>query len=213
MNKMVDSTKFQNSASEIEKRLLIKDEIRDNLLKLSRQTIKFAGQSIESFHRNKLEEAKNKLEEAKNTLRQINNLLTEDQSAYNIGIVGVAMQEYVEAQLFFEVIEGKDLSSAEELDVTDPAYLLGIADLIGELRRYALEQLVEGNVTKAKHFYHLMKELYGTFLQIDYGKNLVSDLRRKKDTARVLVERTLSDLFVAQQSKKLEEKLQEKNND
>ena len=52
-----------------------------------------------------------------------------------------------------------------------------------------------------------MKKLYGSFLQIDYGKNLIPEFRRKKDTARVLIERTLSDLFVAVQGKKLEEKL------
>lgn len=210
---MVNSKKFQESASEIEKRILKKDEIRDDLLKLSRQVIKYAGQSIESFHRNNLEEAKERLEQAKELVININEFLKEDMTAYNIGIVGVAMQEYVEARLFSEVIENKNLSNVEELEVTDQAYLLGIADLIGELRRYSLERLVEGDISKAKHFYNLMKELYGTFLQIDYGKNLIPDLRRKKDTARVLVERTLSDLFVAQQSKNLGEKLEEMNNE
>ncbi len=208
---MVNSTNFQNSASEIEGRLLKKDGIRDDLLKLSRQTIKFAGQSIESFHRNNIEEAKTKLSEAKTAIGKINSFLKEDQKTFNLGIVGVAMQEYVEARLFLDVIEDRNLSNVEELEVTDQAYLLGIADLIGELRRYSLERLVEGDVTKAKYFYNIMKELYGTFLQIDFGKNLIPDLRRKKDTARVLVERTLSDLFVAQQSKNLEEKLQEMN--
>jgi translin len=210
---MVDPTNFQNLASEIEKRLLKKDEIREKLLKLSRQTIKYAGQSIEGFHRNKLDEATERLNQASNTLKQINELLNEDHTTHSIGIINVAMQEFVEAKLFYEIIEGKEISNAENLGVTDQAYLLGIADLIGELRRYSLEKLVEGDVAKAKDFYNIMKELYGTFLQIDFGKNLVPDLRRKKDTARVLVERTLSDLFVAQQSKKLEEKLQEKNNE
>jgi translin len=210
---MVNTKNFQSSATEIEKRLLKKDEIRDTLLKLSRQIIKYAGQSVESFHRNNIEDAKSKLDEATDTLRQVNSFLNKDNTTYSIGIVGVAMQEYVEAKLLLEVIEEKELSTVESLGVTDQSYLLGIADLIGELRRYVLEKLVEGDVIKAKYFYNLMKELYGTYLQIDYGKNLIPELRRKKDTARVLVERTLSDLFVAQQSKSLEEKLQAKNNE
>jgi len=210
---MVDLVKFQSLASEIEERLLKKDKIREDLLKLSRKAIKYSGQSIESLQRNNIKEAKKKLEEAANNLEQINSFLDEDQTTHNIGIVNVAMQEYVEAKLFLEIVEGKNLSDVETLGVTDQAYLLGIADLIGELRRYSLEKLVEGDVAQAKHFYNLMKELYGTFLQIDFGKNLVPDLRRKKDTARVLVERTLSDLFVALQGKKLEEKLQERNNE
>jgi len=99
----------------------------------------------------------------------------------------------------------------EELAVTEQAYLLGVADLIGELRRFILELLVENSLEDAKNYYEFMKELYATFLQIEIGKNIVSDFRRKKDTARVLVERTLSDLFVALQSKKLENKLKAKN--
>ena len=99
------------------------------------------------------------------------------------------------------------LLSFEEIGINEQSYILGIADLIGELRRYVLEKLVEGQTDEAKKSYETMKKLYGTFLQIDYGKNLISEFRRKKDTARVLVERTLSDLFVAIQGKKLEEKL------
>jgi translin len=85
--------------------------------------------------------------------------------------------------------------------------LLGVADLIGELRRYILEKLVEGEIDEARKYYETMKELYATFMQVECGKNLVSDFRRKKDVARILVERTLSDLFVAVQGKKLEERL------
>ena len=123
------------------------------------------------------------------------------------------MQEYAEARLLYDIIENNVLTPIKDLEVTDAAYLLGIADLIGELRRYILEKLVEGDIDTAKNFYNIMKELYGTYLQIEFGKNLIPDLRRKKDTARVLVERTLSDLFVAQQSKNLEKRLEKENRD
>ena len=138
---------------------------------------------------------------------------TENPAPYNIGIIGVAMQEYTEARLFYDLIENKKFTPVEDLEVTDSSYLLGIADLIGELRRFILENLVEGDIDTAKYFYGIMKELYGTYLQIEFGKNLIPELRRKKDTARVLVERTLSDLFVAQQSRNLEKRLDEKSKD
>jgi translin len=201
---MVDTTNFQDSATEIEERLQKSDNIREELLKLSRIIIKFSGQSIENFHRGKVSQAKEKLIEAEKELNNINTIMKKNLQDYNIGIIGIAMQEYAEARLLFDIIENKKLTPIEDLEVTDAAYLLGIADLIGELRRYILEKLVEGDIETAKEYYDIMKELYGTFLQIEFGKNLVPDLRRKKDTARVLVERTLSDLFVAQQSKNLE---------
>ncbi len=209
---MVDTINFQESATKIEERLQQSDNIREELLKLSRTIIKFSGQSIENFHRGKTLEAKEKLDNAKKEMQKINQIMKEDLQAYT-GIIGVAMQEYAEARLLYDIIENKILTSIEDLDVTDAAYLLGIADLIGELRRYVLERLVEGDINAAKIYYNIMKELYGTYLQIDFGKNLVPDLRRKKDTARVLVERTLSDLFVAQQSKNLEKRLDKENRD
>lgn len=208
---MVDTTNFQDSATKIEERLLKNDIRREELLKLSRIIIKYSGQSIENFHRGKILQAKEKLEEAKNELSRVNKILKENPAPYNIGIIGVAMQEYTEARLFYDLIENKKFTPVEELEVTDSSYLLGIADLIGELRRFILENLVEGDIDTAKYFYVIMKELYGTFLQIEFGKNLIPELRRKKDTARVLVERTLSDLFVAQQSRNLEKILDEKS--
>ncbi len=144
---------------------------------------------------------------AQESLSEVRNLLTEDATLQQIGVVGVAMQEYVEASLLYHLVMDNKFLSFEELGITEQYYILGIADLIGELRRFILEKLVEGEIDTAKKFYDIMKKLYGSFLQIDYGKNLIPEFRRKKDTARVLIERTLSDLFVAVQGKKLEEKL------
>ena len=207
---MVNTDNFQLIANQIESRLVEMDQSRDEVLKLSRTIIKYSGQSIESFHNNKLEQSKEKLKQAEQYISKINNFLEKEKSHYQIGIIGVAFQEYAEAKILYDLIVNDKTPLVEELKITEQAYLLGMADLVGELRRYILEKLVEGRTEEAKKYYEVMKEIYGTILQIEYGKNLVTDFRRKKDTARVLVERTLSDMFVALQSKSLEEKLQDK---
>lgn len=208
---MVETANFQLIANQIESRLVEMDQSRDELIKLSRSIIKYSGQSIESFHNNKRNQAEEKLKQAEQYVIKINNHLKEEKTHYQIGIIGVAFQEYAEARFLYELIVNNKIPLVEELKITEQAYLLGMADLIGELRRFTLEKLVEGKTTEAKQYYEVMKEIYGTILQVEYGKNLVTDFRRKKDTARVLVERTLSDLFVALQSKSLEEKLQDKS--
>jgi len=204
---MVDTSKFQTIASQVEQRLIELDGIREEIIKLSRKVVRNAGQSIENFHNKNFEQSKEKLLMAKDSLSEVNNYLKKDAIFQQIGLVGVAMQEYAEAKLLYELTMNNKLLSFEEIGINEQSYILGIADLIGELRRHVLEKLVEGQTDEAKKFYEIMKKLYGSFLQIDYGKNLISEFRRKKDTARVLVERTLSDLFVAVQGKKLEEKL------
>jgi translin len=204
---MVDTSKFQDKAAQIEQRLIKLDNIREEIIKLSRKVVKNSGQSIENFHNKNFEFSKEKLQIAGESLLGVNKLLKEDATLQQIGLVGVAMQEYTEARLLYHLIIDSKFLSYEEIGVTEQHYVLGIADLIGELRRYILEKLVEEEIDDAKEFYDIMKKLYGSFLQIDYGKNLIPEFRRKKDTARVLIERTLSDLFVAVQGKRLEEKL------
>ena len=105
---MVGTLKFQEEASKIEERLLTMDERRDELIKLSRKIIKYSGQSIESFHRNQKKQAQEKLKLAEEALTKINKHLTENQASYNLGIIGVAMQEYAEAQLFSDLLEEKN---------------------------------------------------------------------------------------------------------
>ncbi len=204
---MVETSKFQNVASRIEQRLIELDNIREEIIKLSRKVVRNAGQSIENLHNKNFEQSKEKLLMARDSLSEVSKYLKKEATFQQIGIIGVAMQEYAEAKLLYELIMNNELLSFEEIGINEQYYILGIADLIGELRRHILEKLVEGQTDEAKKFYEIMKKLYGSFLQIDYGKNLISEFRRKKDTARVLVERTLSDLFVAVQGKKLEEKL------
>lgn len=204
---MIDVSNFQEIASKIEKILIESDKAREDLMSLSRTILKCSGQSIENFHRKQFEKAKSKLEEAEGALNIVNELQKDQQGNYRLGIISAAMQEYAEAKLLNELFTVGKIPSYEQINVTEAAYLLGVADLIGELRRYILEKLVEGDVEEAKDYYETMKELYATFMQVECGKNLVSDFRRKKDTARILVERTLSDLFVAVQGKKLEERL------
>lgn len=207
---MVNISNFQKIADQIESKLIQQDNIREELLRLSREVIRLSGQSIENFHRSKNKKSKEKLVQAESKLKKIKEYIDREFQYNQISIINVAMQEYTEARLFYELINNQKLLTVEELDIPEQAYLLGIADLIGEIRRYILERLVEGNLEEAKKLYEIMKELYGTILQVEYGKNLISDFRRKKDTARVLVERTLSDLFVATQSRKYRQNLNEK---
>ena len=210
---MVDMSNFQDIALKIEKILIEDDKAREELMSLSRIILKCSGQSIENFHRKQHEKAKNKIEEAEEALIVVNELQSENKGNYRLGIINAAMQEYAEAKLLNELFTTGKIPDYDQINVTEAAYLLGVADLIGELRRYILEKLVEGEVEEAKEYYETMKELYATFMQVECGKNLISDFRRKKDTARILVERTLSDLFVAVQGKKLEARLDEKLDD
>ncbi|MHA1687711.1 MAG: hypothetical protein ACTSYD_15150 [Candidatus Heimdallarchaeaceae archaeon] len=197
---------FLQIAEEIEQKLVDLDTKRDELMRISRKIIKLCGQCIENFHLQRISDAKEQIAATEILIQQVNEYLKHDPYLYQNSIINVAFQEYVEAKLLISIVEEERLIPVKDLSVYEPFYLLGIADLIGELRRYILEQLVDEKIEVAKKFYSIMRELYGSVMQIEYGKNLVSEFRRKKDTARVLIERTLSDLFVAINTKKFVDK-------
>ncbi|MHA1302632.1 MAG: hypothetical protein ACTSQE_02740 [Candidatus Heimdallarchaeaceae archaeon] len=199
--------RYQKIASKIEEKLKVKTLVKEKLLQFSRELIKVSGKAITNVHSKRINKTEELLNEAKNIQQQILEQLKKDPTFTDTGYVLTAFQEFAEAQLLYGLVEQDTLFSPEEISVTEQAYLLAVADLIGELRRHILEHLISDQVDEAKRFYDIMKELYGIFLQIEVEKNLISDFRRKKDTARMLIEKTLSDLFIAIQGKKLENKL------
>ena len=163
---MIDTSNFQIISAEIEQKLIESDKIREELMRLSRTVLKCSGQSIENFHRKRFEKVKLKIKEAESALEIINELTKKENVNYHLGIVYSAMQEYAEAKLVIQLFETGKIPRYNEINVTEQAYLLGIADLIGELRRYILEELVDGEINEAKSHYNIMKELYATFMQV-----------------------------------------------
>ena len=201
--------KFQEVAQSIETELNKKSTLKEKLLKLSRDLVKTSGKVISNVHSRRVNEAEQLLSTAMSLHSQIWALLSQDPSFTDSGYILTALQEFTEAHIFFSLISNSPIHSPTELNVTDQAYLLGIADVIGELRRHILEILINDNIEEAKRFFQLMKDLYDIFLQIEIDKSLISDFRRKRDMARVLIEKTLSDLFIAIQSKRLELKMKD----
>jgi translin len=73
-------------------------------------------------------------------------------------------------------------------------YVLGLADVIGEYRRMALDALREGNVEKSEKCLEMMDEIYIELMAMDEAYMLVPGLRRKCDTARKIIEATRGDV-------------------
>lgn len=106
-----------------------------------------------------------------------------------------ALGEYCEAFLFWYAVNDRPLPSHVELSVNPVPYLLGAGDAIGELRRYVLGRLKDGDVDNARKYYGRMEELYEFISGFHYPKAVV-DIRRKRDVARSLLEKTLGELVV-----------------
>ncbi|HEV8050786.1 MAG TPA: translin family protein [Thermoplasmata archaeon] len=112
------------------------------------------------------------------------------------GLAEDALQEGVEAVLLAAAVAGEEFPTPAELDVAPEPYLLGLGDVVGEVRRLALAELTNGNVDGAADRLALMESLYHTLLGFETARAIVS-LKPKQDTARALLERTRGEVTMA----------------
>src|SRR5207245_6946928 len=113
-------------------------------------------------------------------MMRLRRILKDHVDLYHTGIVENAMQEAGEAVLVQAMLEHESLPGPKELGLTDTAYLLGLGDVVGELRRFALEHLRRGNVTLASAFLEKMERILDGLMRFDYPTALVA-LKRKQD--------------------------------
>ncbi|HYB63486.1 MAG TPA: hypothetical protein VEE86_03575 [Thermoplasmata archaeon] len=107
-----------------------------------------------------------------------------------------ALQEAVEATLLGAIVAGSPLPGPADLEVEPEPYLLGLGDVVGEVRRLTLERLGDGDVEGAEAYLHLMEELTQALLRFDTSRAIVQ-LKPKQDQARALVERTRGEVVLA----------------
>ena len=189
---------------DIEARLDEKDEVRELTIKTSRTIARLSGSSIQGMHRGQDVDAQ--LHEIREEILKLRSLLNDHPDLYHTGVVENAMQEACEAFLVHAISRADSLPGPKELGVTDTACLLGLGDVVGELRRFSLEHLRRGDIKLASAFLEKMERIMDALMRFDYPTALVA-LKRKQDVARSLIEKTRGEVAVAARSQELADKL------
>jgi translin len=107
-----------------------------------------------------------------------------------------ALQEAVEAVLLGAVVAREVLPGPSELGVDPEPYLLGLGDVVGEVRRRVLDHLGRDDLAAAEADLLLMERLTRALLRFDTTRAIVQ-LKPKQDVARALLERTRGEIVMA----------------
>lgn len=181
--------------SECKRRLEELESAREELLKLTREMKINATKAIAAIHAGKFVECEQHLNKAIEVLEKVNEFKKYPEIYY--ALTHDAMQELVEAKVFFEIVKDKFNFSAN-LKVEPSSFITGLADSIGELRRYVLTNLVLGNFEEAERIMSIMEEIYNELISFtSLPDKLLPGLRHKLDVARAGIERTKSDYIAA----------------
>ncbi|MGD0395553.1 MAG: RNA-binding protein [Nitrososphaerales archaeon] len=161
-------------------------ERRDRLLKESRDVITSSSRAIISVHQGKMKDAARELSVARAILSSLKKSGGGPVSRYLIS----PETEYVEATAVFALAQGKTIPSRDALGASPEAYLLGLLDTVGELKRLVLDSIMSGKMAKAKGYFAIMEDLYSVCSPMAVYDHVVNGTRRKIDVARMLVEDT-----------------------
>ena len=194
LNKIVDK---------IEKSIDDKDKIREQALRSSREIIIGCRKAIQLIHQKKMKNASTNIKQASNKLVDLYNITQGYPDLYHAGFVENAAQELVEANCFYNIMQGKELPDPDKLQTTYSSYLMGLCDLVGELRRTALDSIRNGKAKTADKYLDMMEEIYDVIIRFNYPSGLIP-IKKKQDIVRSLVEKTRGELAVASCERRIE---------
>ena len=161
-------------------------ERRDRVLKESRDVISACSRAIINVHTGKMKDAEKEHAAAKSLLAS----LKKTSGSYSSRYLVSPEAEYVEASAVIALASGKEIPSMESLGASPEAYLLGLLDTVGELKRLVLDSILQRRLASAKKYFGVMEELYSLCSPLAAYDHVVNGARRKIDVARMLVEDT-----------------------
>jgi translin len=123
------------------------------------------------------------------------------------GFVHDAKKEFAEGSITFALIAGDKLPKPETVGVDYAAYLNGLGEAVGELRRYVLDSMRRDDFSRCEELLNAMDDVYGTLMTMDFTEIITHGLRRTTDAIRGIIERTRGDVTMALRQKELEAKL------
>ncbi len=184
------------------------DSAREEALAKSRKIVRECKKAETSLRSGKTAEARSSLYSLLEDAKSFINKYLSSPNIYSVvyPYMSVAFQELAEDILLLHVKEGSRLPGHDELGIPAREYIIGLCDLVGELRREFLSNLITGNLEEAKRLLELMEEIYNGVSMLSYPDALVP-LRRKTDYIRSLLEKSKSEFLHVSANVKLQESL------
>jgi translin len=190
-------------------RLDAKTAAREQGLTSSRSAIRACGNAIRAMHRYDEATARSLIDEAKSHLDTARSALADHPDMLHAGFVHDAEKEFAEALITFALVTQAPMPMPEETGVSPAAFLKGMAESIGELRRHILDLMRRGELERGEALLGSMDDLYFVLVSMDYPDGITLGLRRLTDVARSILERTRGDLTTSMIQSELRDALGE----
>lgn len=180
---------------------------RDQALQRSRALIRFCANTIRAVHREEWASARELLTLARNAAEQMIADLAPYPDLYHAGYTQDSLKEYAEASIVYALVTNEPLPGPEDLGIESAAYLNGLGEAAGELRRRALDIIRHDHTGEAERLLETMDDIYSLLVTMDFPDAITGGLRRTTDMVRGVLERTRGDLTSSLRQQRLQEAL------
>lgn len=173
---MLNKKEFESIRKDLEQY----EEKREDLIKLSRDIIHNSKEIIYALQRGDQQEAKKHIPNIQKLIKSM------PKDSYDTGMASVAVQEYVEALMFYHVMADKKLPTRKDIEVDTNSYLLGLCDVTGELLRRAIKAVIDKDYQLFNELKNLVNEIWHQILFLELRNG---ELRKKSDQVKYAVKR------------------------
>jgi translin len=205
--------KLETINNRIRQNFFAKDVAREKALRSCREAIRHSANAIRAVHRREYQNARELLKTNRAILEEASQLLTEYGDLLYSGFMHDAQKEFAEGNITLALVTGEELPMPEDLGVSYAAYLNGMGEAVGELRRFLLDSIRGGDLSSCETLLSAMDDIYSVLVTMDFPDAITYGLRRTTDIVRGILEKTRGDLTLAIRQKELEKILHQERND
>lgn len=186
---------------------------REKGLASSREAIRFCGNAIRALHRYENDVARKLLDDAQDRIESARTALKDFPDLLNAGFIHDAEKELAEGRITYALVTSEPFPTPEEIGVDHTAFLKGMAESIGELRRHILDLMRQGDLKRCEELLQSMDDMYFVLISMDYPDGVTHGLRRLTDVARSIIERTRGDFTTSSIQSSLRDALEQRSGD
>lgn len=161
---------------------------REKLVNIGRELSWLARRVISSTLRRNHGEAGQAVYELEKVFRYLVESFSRYPELYYSNLFHSIVAEYVEAEQLYSMAFSGRLKSIVELGVHPVPYILGSADLIGELKRMSLEFLRKEEYEESFRYFEIAERVFEELSELGFADTVVPGLRRKLDIYRKVVD-------------------------
>jgi translin len=177
--------------------LVAKNAARDKAVNQSRELIRMCSLAIRASHRDQWDAAEGLLGDARRVADEMLGAVRPFPDLFHSGYTQDALKEFAEAHITLSLARERGFPSPEDIGVEYAAYLNGLAEAAGELRRRALDQIRGGHTESSERLLAQMDDIYELLVTMDFPDAVTGGLRRNTDLVRGVLERTRADVTIS----------------